>query len=149
MKNKLFRNCAYASTALFLGFVALCAYAWVATPHPQAGESDIHWSSASLGNKFHIATTRSCGGSLVFFNQTTPYAGSVVSFTGDNSVVEHGLTGYGIYFRSIKYIDKKETWWTLMISLWYPVIIFAILPLAFVVKKWCATNKLPTGRPTL
>ena len=44
--------------------------------------------------------------------------------------------GYGIFFSNISHtVDKLHNWWTFMISLWYPVIIFAILPIVFVVKR--------------
>jgi len=46
------------------------------------------------------------------------------------------LTGYGIFFSKISHtVDKVHNWWTFMISLWYPVVIFGILPAVYVVQK--------------
>ena len=85
---------------------------------------------------------------MLFFNQKMPYMGSIVSFAGDKSVVERGLTAWGLYFRLIKHADTNETWWTLMVSLWYPIIIFGILPLVFVVKKLRAAKSLGPAHGT-
>ncbi|MGA3266089.1 MAG: hypothetical protein ABSE16_04625 [Verrucomicrobiota bacterium] len=140
MKNRLYKNCAYASTVLFCGFAGLLAYAWLATSNPRADESGIHWSSASLGSNLHVAVTSNWGGILVFFNRAMPYTGSVVSFTGDKSVTERGWTGWGLYFRLIEHTETNETWWTFMISLWYPVVICGILPAVFVVQRLRGTK---------
>jgi len=66
--------------------------------------------------------------------------GSIVSFAGDKNVVERGLTAWGLYFRLIKHTDTNETWWTLMVSLWYPIIIFGILPAVYLVQKLRGTK---------
>lgn len=142
MKNRFLENCAIVSTVLFLGFVGLCAYARLATRNPRADESGIHWFYISLGSELHVAVASNWGGNLVFFNQAVPYTGSLVSIAGDKSVVERGWTGYGIYFRSIEHTNKDQTWWTLMVSLWYPVIIFGILPGLFVVQKLRGTKPI-------
>jgi hypothetical protein len=136
MKTFLLKICAYVSMILFFGFICLYAFVWISQPN-----SGTHWSHISFGQDIHIAVTGNWGGNLVFFNQTMPYTGSVMSFTGDNTLSEAGLTGGGIYFRHIKHtIEKDKDWWTLMISLWYPIIIFGILPSVFVAKKFCATK---------
>jgi hypothetical protein len=134
MKYRMFKTFAYVSAILFWGFMGLSAYTWLGGPNPRTDESGIQWSYTSLGN-LHVTVTSDWGGNLVFFNGEAPYTGSVVSLAGDKSVVERGLTGLGIYFRLIEYTSKNETWWTFMISLWYPVIILAILPAVLVVQK--------------
>lgn len=49
---------------------------------------------------------------------------------------ETHFRGYGIYYFDMSHsIDKDKTWWTLVISLWYPIILFSILPAIFVIKK--------------
>jgi hypothetical protein len=51
------------------------------------------------------------------------------------------FTGYGIIFSKISHtVDKFHNWWTFMISLWYPVIIFSILPAVWVVQKLRGTK---------
>jgi hypothetical protein len=135
MKSRLFRNCAYISTVLFLVFVALFAYVWFVSPNSSAD-----WSYFSLGKDIHIAVTKKWGGNMVFFNEGMPYAGSVISLTGDKTINERGVTGWGIYFRLIENTTQNSRWWTLMISFWYPVILFGILPLVFAVRN-CARPK--------
>ena len=51
------------------------------------------------------------------------------------------FTGYGIFFSKISHtVDKFHNWWTFMISLWYPVIIFSILPAVWLVQKLRGTK---------
>jgi hypothetical protein len=53
-----------------------------------------------------------------------------------NRTSETVFVGHGIYFWEMKHtVEKKWSWWTLMISLWYPIILFGILPAIFLVKK--------------
>jgi len=61
---------------------------------------------------------------------------SLFGFSKDDRETETRFIGYGIYFRDTSHaIDKEHNWWTLMISLWYPIILFGILPAIFVIKK--------------
>jgi hypothetical protein len=132
---KLLTICTYISAALFIGFAGIYIYILVHDYNPYAEDHNVYLSRALLHDSFHVAITQGGGGSLLFFNQPTPYTGSIISFAGDDTVTERGLTGYGIYFRLIKYLDKRETSWTLMISLWYPIIMFFILPTVFAIKN--------------
>jgi hypothetical protein len=57
---------------------------------------------------------------------------------------------WGIYFCDINHtVNKERGWWTFLINLWYPIILFGILPTIFVVKKlrnWKSTSfQKPTG----
>lgn len=147
--TNVFTNSACASAILFFGFAGLYAYAWLANPNPQADKSGIHWSYVSFGNGLHIAVTKEFGGNVVFFNQNMPYQGSIITLAGDNTVGETGFTGAGIYFRHIIHtVETDKNWWTLMISLWYPIIVFAVLPLVFVIKKLRPTAKGTTAHGT-
>jgi hypothetical protein len=65
--------------------------------------------------------------------------GSIVS-TGIDGVTVNGFTGYGIYYRLIKDPARSDSWWTLMFSVWHPIVIFSILPLLFFIRKWQATK---------
>jgi hypothetical protein len=151
MKNKLFRNCAYVSGLLFLGFIGLYAYVWIEDPNPQSIRITIGSNIKPLngtnglstgtfvfdgGGSLHFAVTKEWGGYLVFYNQNIPYSGSIFRFSGDKTINETGLTGCGIYYRHITHtLEKDKNWWTLMVSLWYPIIMSGILPLALVLKK--------------
>jgi hypothetical protein len=59
----------------------------------------------------------------------------VPSTMAGSNVNETFYEGWGIYFKLINNPAMKINWWTLMISLWYPIILFGILPAIFVVKK--------------
>jgi hypothetical protein len=161
MKRQFFRNCAYLSTVLFLGFVGLYAYVWIDDPNPKVSGAGIHWSYISIGHTtksltgtngpttgtyiyddsgLRFTATKEYGGNLVFFNQAVPFFGGTIGFAGDKTVSEKGWDGCGIYFRIVKDTKRADSWWTFMISLWYPVIIFGILPIVFVVKRLCSVK---------
>ena len=163
MKNKLLRNCAYVSTVFFLGFLGLFVYVWIEDPNPKVSGEGIHWSYISIGhatkpltgtngpatgtyiyddNGLRFAVTKEYGGNLVFFNQAVPFLGGTIGFAGDKTVGERGWDGGGIYFRVVKDPERTDNWWTFMVSLWYPVIIFGILPVVFVVQKLRTTKSV-------
>jgi hypothetical protein len=158
MGKSLFRNCAFVFSVLFFGFMGLYIYLWLEDPNPQVSESGTHWSYFSLGHhaqpltgtnnpetgtyfydggdSFHFTVTKNWGGNLLFFNQNMPSIGSIVGFAGDDRTSETGWSGWGISFRHITHtVEKNKNWWTLMISLWYPIIFTGILPAVFLVKK--------------
>lgn len=143
MKTVL-RYSGYTSTVLFFVFVGVLIYAWLNSPNPRTNESGVHWSYVSLG-KVHVAVTMERGGNLVLFNQKAPYTGSIYKLAGDNSVNETGLTSCGIYFRHITHTNEKgQNWWTLMVSLWYPIIIFGIFPCILIIRKLRAEPASPS-----
>jgi len=92
----------------------------------------------------HVAVTKDgwCG-NLMFFNQRSPNTAGMLIMTGghdltnrvDRSSSEKGWDGLGIYFCLIENVRPPESWWTFRINLWYPIILFGILPAIFVVKK--------------
>jgi hypothetical protein len=135
MKNQI-KNGTYISTMLFFGFVGLCVFTLFSNPNP-----NLDWSYISLGKDFHVAITKNWGGNLVFFNEERPYTGSIIKFAGDKTINEWGLNGWGIYFRHIENSVQKSIWWTLMISLWWPIILFGMLPAIYAVKKLRAAKK--------
>ncbi len=79
-----------------------------------------------------------------FSEETGPYNGSIISFTspGDPSPyeTERRFDALGIYFRYFKFriVFPGEVLWTLTVSLWYPIILFSILP-----AIWLAKNYFP------
>lgn len=121
MKNKLFRNCAYVSTAFFVVFIGLYTYVWIFN----SPFFHIPLSKASMTvDKYE-------GGQVIFFNGPYPNATTMLGPTDTIT----GYEGCGIYYHVIHDSASNVTWWTLMISLWYPIILFGILPAIFVVKK--------------
>jgi hypothetical protein len=105
-------------------------------------------------------------GRLVFFNnaQYGPYRGSIMNFGGENThevqsgwfyanhhydfgqITSTNSNGTidrlklcdlpGIYFRHFQFHDQANTLWTLMLSLWYPLILFSILPVVWIFSCW-------------
>ena len=75
---------------------------------------------------------------LVFFNQIDGrYRGSLYTVEGDPHppVVTRVDWGFPrIYYRHFRYDKAVE--WTLMVSLWYPLILFAIGPVVWGVSRW-------------
>ena len=73
---------------------------------------------------------------IVFFSDAEygPYCGSIIGLVDADGHVypplEHEEAfgdSWGIYYRYFQWSDA--TLWTLMVSLWYPIVIFAIMPL--------------------
>ena len=76
--------------------------------------------------------------SLVFFNEREgPYRGSLITIVGDPNppvVTRVDWEFPRIYYRHIRSDDAVT--WTLMVSLWYPLILFAIGPFVWGVSRW-------------
>ena len=93
---------------------------------------------AALGDTI---TNRTCfhGAGIEFFSGR--HTARMFGFSDGDRESETQFKGYGIYFRDTSHtIDKAHNWWTLMISLWYPIIFFGILPAIFVAKKLNSTH---------
>ena len=118
----------------FLGFVGLYIYAHVADPHTHLESSSAYCPHVSLGD-VKATVVKDWGGNVVFFNQAVPFFGGTISLAGDKTVSETGWDGCGTYFRIVKDTKRTDNWWTLMFSLWYPIIIFSVLPAVYVVQK--------------
>ena len=77
---------------------------------------------------------------LVCFNhEQGPYRGSLITVDGDPRPPV--VTGVDwefprIYYRHIHSRRDDSVIWTLMVSLWYPLILFAIGPLVWGVSRW-------------
>jgi hypothetical protein len=100
----------------------------------------------------HLAVTESfrvgvwggpiCG-RLVFFNTADgPYHGSIIALSDGQGNSHPRLRArgwgdsWGVYYRHFYFFDSGETVWTLMISLLYPLALFAILPVAWAWRRW-------------
>jgi hypothetical protein len=91
----------------------------------------------SFCNTFHIGVFDK---RLAFFNNSDygPYYGSIIGLVDDQGNIQPPLErdiGFGetmgIYYRYFHWKDGGVLW-TLMISIWYPAILFAVLPIL-----WC------------
>jgi hypothetical protein len=122
MADQLWRGLIVISTALLVGTVLLFLSGVVMNP----------WDHyLSLGDEFHLGVWgRGINTYFVVFSDAEygPYRGSIISLNGDppfDRVVKIGPS-WGIYFRYFQ--DADGALWTLMVSLWYPIAISAVLP---------------------
>jgi hypothetical protein len=120
MKRTVTNGLVVVSTLLCLAFLTLYGYAWIVKPDVFQPSSRIH-VVGDLG----VYVTGSWGGQIAIFNYDAPYLGSML---GDAKIIG-GFDNCGIYFRRIRYDIPKKDWWTLMFSLWYPIIIFGVTPI--------------------
>ena len=148
MKRKLASIFAWVSTALFAVFVGLYIYAWVCDPNLYPMYSDPpprpFFFHIPLGNAT-MSVDKYDGGQVVFYNGPKPNDGTMSGSSDDQ-------TGWGFYGMECGLMRVNDpvvkTWWTLRISLWYPIIIFGILPAIFVVKKLRNRKSASTKKET-
>jgi hypothetical protein len=148
MKNKIFKNCVYISTAIFIGFLILYLYAEIIDPHSNIVTTPMSCPHISFGS-LNVTVTKDWHGNLIFFNGNIP---NINVMFDDKLVSSTWFNRFGIYFMSTKDIAKKDKdldtrWWTIMISFWYPIIIFSILPLLFLIQKGRAFKKISPNVP--
>ena len=107
----------------------------------------------SLSDTFHVSVSgRGWDIRLVFFNDAEygPYSGSVIGVVDNQGnvypplerEVSFGDTA-GIYYRYFRW--SGATLWTLMLSLWYPIALFAILPLLWWVFRLGSKSHAPAA----
>lgn len=123
--GRTFRIATIISTALLAGTLFLVARSW---------ENPSTTPYFSVAPSFHIGIWQ--GGdvapSVAFFNNAEygPYRGSLIGLHGvvdpDLLRVSHFGRAYGIYYRYFQW--THTTLWTLMVSMWYPLVAFSILP---------------------
>lgn len=103
--------------------------------------------SISIADDFHIGVWSGFAGDtlgrLVLFSDTEsgPYHGSVIALRGADGELSPPLDrqvkwgdAYGIYYRYFRWSDGRSLW-TLMVSLWYPLLLFAALPVVWVARR--------------
>src|SRR5262245_42563348 len=123
MKTKLLIKGAFISVVLFFACALLAVYAWLVNPDPREHH-------VSLG--FYVAAVNLRGPRLVVFSDAVvgPYTGGTVDIFRPGSkekptVENDDIDLPGIYFRTL--FGQRRTW-TLILSLWYPLLIFGVLP---------------------
>jgi hypothetical protein len=138
MKSKILSWAVFACAIIFLGSVSSYIYARIVNPNPLE-----RWHYVSLGNGIHVAVMRGLNCDLVCYNGDLPYLGSIISIENDRKINVRGWNGFGVYLRLIKNTDVGKTWWTLIINLWYPIVIFGILSIVLVLKRLFPTKRTP------
>jgi hypothetical protein len=125
MMSRGFTTSALASTLLLA--VALVLFL-------SAFRESSHEPLVSHSPAFHFTATRGSlsppDARLAFFDSPMgPYSGSLVflDFIDEGVQVDAFGDSMGVYYRRIRW-PSGECNWTLMVSLWYPIIVFSILP---------------------
>lgn len=132
------RVIALASSAGLAMTVALWLAAFFVNPW------DCH---LSVGDTFHVGVWGGVDGPMfgrvVLFNDREygPYRGSIIALSDGRGGVwpRHRVSGWGdacgVYYRHFYFADSGRTLWTVMVSLLYPFVAFAIVPLAWVWRR--------------
>lgn len=92
----------------------------------------------SFGPNYHVGVMsfRNVDARISFFNDEEygAYRGSIVGLEGGPPYIKHGFGSFfGIYYRYFRWPDGTELW-TLLLSLWYPTILFSVLPIAWLLS---------------
>jgi len=121
------RNCRATSFATLLSTALLCL---------TGGITLVGWLSTEQLHSFRITegihigiSGGSVGSRFVFYNNARygPYTGSVVGLVGDDVPVQRGFgDSLGVYYRHFFWPDHVV--WTLAVTVWYPLVLFAIWP---------------------
>lgn len=132
MAHRSFKIATVVSTVMLAMSVVLFIAGYVLSPR------DCH---LSLHDDFHVGAWASgLDSRLVFFNdgEHGPYRGSIIGLANAEGRIDPPLVrkesfgdSWGIYYRHFQWSDSRL--WTLMVTLWYPIALFAILPLISVV----------------
>lgn len=132
-----FNRCCIVSVTLLAATLILLPFSWVANPR-------LHY--VSLTDTLHVGLC--CrglrdldrGGCLVFFNDSLrgPYRGGLISVNIEGVVYggpDHEVRAdwFGVYYRYFRWPDDMV--WTLMIRLFYPILLFAVLPTVWLVPR--------------
>jgi hypothetical protein len=96
-------------------------------------------------------------GGAWFYSDEWPYHGSILQIGGQPPILQKsGLDLPGVYYRYVRF--PAHTTWSLMVSLWYPVLLLAILPAVWIFHRrrflrmnhrlallWLALTMAPLG----
>lgn len=129
LRSRALRVATVGSVVLLLVTLSLVVLGFFITPR------DHH---LSVTDRFHLGVW---GSRLVVFSSDSgPYCGSIIAIVDEDGNeypprIRESMWGdrLGIYWRYFRW--KDGTWgmsdpvlWTLMVSLWYPILLFAVLP---------------------
>ena len=103
--------------------------------------ADMREDRLSISDNFHMGAYR---GRLEFFSlKIGPYHGSSTIFD-ETKDTERGFGDtLGVYYRYLRFADSGDVIWTLSVSLFYPMIVFAVLPMTWAWLWWQRAKLLP------
>ena len=134
MARRAFLVVTMISTAMLVITVLLFIAGWVISPWDQF---------LSFSDDFHVGVLgRGIDARIVCFSDSDygPYQGSIIGVVdADGSLYPPLKSEYafgdswGIYYRYFEWSDSIL--WTLTVTLWYPIVIFAIMPLVELTRR--------------
>jgi hypothetical protein len=117
-------------------------------PNPREGAHGAQWSYISLSQNIHVGVTKFWGGCLVIFNHTAPNRNVLYFVDEKNGITQKSWSGYGLFFRSIKYANEHERdHWTLTFNLWWPMILFAAASIVFFMIAYVLKQRIHPSSP--
>lgn len=95
---------------------------------------DVERHGIAVTSGFHVGFFR---GGVWFYGNELPYMGSIIQISSAGApgsgypplLDEAGVDFPGVYYRFFRF--RSSTIWTLMVSLWYPVGLFVLLPVVW------------------
>jgi hypothetical protein len=142
MAHRVFNIGSFLSTILLVATVVLCIAGFIV---------DSWEHNLSVGG-LHVGLGPGFSGDtmsrVVFFNDELngPYRGSIIGFVDEEGNLYPPLDrrvawgdSFGFYYRYFRWPDGSVLW-TLMISLWYPLIVFMVLPATWLRRKICVKS---------
>ena len=141
MKKKIYGAAMAVSYLLLFASGVIYIYVELLDPNPRRLDPNEqnqfnYWSYISVVSNFNMSATKRDGGNLCLFNGAVPYVGIMVA----PKKIKADWKVLGVKYFSIYDNNQNKIYWTLMISLWYPMICSSILPILFFIKKLHATR---------
>ena len=130
MKSRICNTLSVISAILLACTIILWAWSFWTDPRKEC---------LSFSGDFHVAVQ---DGHVEFFSDKThgPYRGSIIALTSPEWPIERIFSKQqafgdicGIYYRYFRWADSGAVLWTLSVSLFYPMIVFSLLP---VISLW-------------
>ena len=135
LKRRIFNTISLISAVLLVCTISLGTWSFWTDPRTDC---------LSMGDEFHVAVQY---GRVSFFNVKNygPYHGSIISLSSSKDsadgvfAVRRGFgDACGIYYRYFRWAESGDVLWTLSVSLVYPLILFAVLPTVWTLRRWRA-----------
>jgi len=142
MFRRIFNMLSLVSAILLAATIILWAWSFWTDPRKDC---------LAFSGDSHVAVEY---GRVSFFNDKEygPYHGSIIALTSPEMPIERIFAerrGFGdtagIYYRYFRWADSGAILWTLSISLFYPIIVFVVLPFIWVWKRWRHKTSSATG----
>ncbi len=132
LTQKVLPTAAVISLVLACGFLFICAYSFACDPLYKEPTRYI-----AITQNVNITVTKHwSGGSLVIFNTELPYLRNITSgIAGYDTSTSGGFNFVGISYSVFKKSSMPGPWWSVIISLWYPIVLSGAVPMFWLVRR--------------